>query len=284
LDRLSIPGKVFLIGEYGVIHGGRAILAALKPPFEFSMTETAVVHPDSPVGMFMKDSSADSGMDAGTAPKLVSQGLGKGFGTSTAELIAGAFSLDQKIPEKSSFWLRYRNQVKGASGADLAVQLSAMEGKGSLFEVCRKDRVESIAARKESFVLDSILIFVAPKTSKLMTHVDLAKVRLVPDVEMLDRRVDQIRIAIEKGDLELFSAFNDFADDLHRHGLETPFAHQIRNTLRHLDGVIGVKGCGAGLNDVFLVVVRDASVENQVQKTAASLGLTWLGSLGDLAW
>ena len=281
MDRLSIPGKVFLIGEYGVIHGGRAILAALKPPFEFSMTESAVVHPDSPVGAFMRESLKDGGL----APKLVSYGLGKGFGTSTAELIAGAFSLDRKIPEMSSFWLRYRNQVRGASGADLAVQISAMEGQGSLFEVYRKDRVESIGPNADKIAfMDSILIYGAPKTSKLMTHVDLAKVRLVPDLEVLDRHVDQIRNAIEKGDLELFSAFNDFADDLHRHGFETPFAHQVRSAIRGLDGVVGIKGCGAGLNDVFLVVVRDLSMKNQIQKTASDLGLIWLGSLGELAW
>jgi len=70
-------------------------------------------------------------------------------------------------------------------------------------------------------------------------------------------------------------------------GLETEFARETRSRLKSTPGVLAVKGCGAGLNDCFIVVL-DRNLESQDQgeltNRSNELNLKDLGSLKDLLW
>src|SRR2546428_4699048 len=57
-ERFDIAGKVFVLGEYAVLGGLPALVAAVTPRFSGSLSEQANgeggYHPESPVGRFLR--------------------------------------------------------------------------------------------------------------------------------------------------------------------------------------------------------------------------------------
>jgi hypothetical protein len=75
---------------------------------------------------------------------------------------------------------------------------------------------------------------------------------------------------------------DEWANELAQHGLETEWAHQVRAKLRAVSGVLGVKGCGAGLNDAFLVALHGQYDRGLLEQIIAEQELQVLGTLGGL--
>jgi hypothetical protein len=288
---LEVPAKLFLMGEYGVVEGGAAFLCALKPGFVYESAPDAEVHPESPLGRWSREFSGAAGDGAeprrvaGVRP--VSSGLGPGFGTSTAELISGAAFEIGALPETDSFWVGYRKRHPEASGADLAVQLEAMRGKGGFYKVARCDRITPAPVGNR---LDQVLLFQADPRKKLKTHEDLARNRVKLDRERFDGLLVRFESLFLHQDsstastarLEALSVWDEFADFMAESGRETREAHAIRKGLRSVEGVCGVKGCGAGLHDSFVVAIRDAGAENGVRVAGERMGLKYLGRLQEM--
>ena len=77
-----------------------------------------------------------------------------------------------------------------------------------------------------------------------------------PFLKALSHITEQGAAAIRGGSApELGKAFDDYADMLSKAGLEVQGAHEDRQALRQLPGVLGVKGTGALQSDALLVVL-----------------------------
>lgn len=276
MQSISVPAKIMIIGEYGVIEGGLALLAAVKPPFVFSPAQTKLAFAEfSPVSCYAKAFPDFHSIE------LKNTGLGAGFGTSSAELIAGATLREGEFPETEKLWRWFKSAYPEVSGADLAVQLEAVHAKHPLFEV----KGYNITKVTSSPLLQKILVYRSMPADKLKTHEDLARKRKPVSLAISDVLVSRVRMAFETSEASGLDAFNEFADYLAELGLETKRANKIRKSFRELPQVRSVKGCGAGLNDVFLVVASDDPDSNRlISSTAEALGLEGLGALGDLLW
>ena len=111
---LRIPGKTFLVGEYAVLAGGKALGLATQPYFTVT-SEAAIPHAESAAGLFLR------GKKSRALHNPYSVG---GFGQSTAEFIAAWFEQDQ-VNDLSIMFRAYRNLFAAAppSGADLVIQM-----------------------------------------------------------------------------------------------------------------------------------------------------------------
>jgi len=275
---ISVPGKIFIFGEYSVMHGGEAILASVNPVFECSWSTTTRVHPKSPAGAFLEE----NGTQVFTK---VEGGLGAGFGSSTAELISANEFLEQPWLEKK-LWTWYRASFAPASGADLVIQNhSRTEGCGFYhFQIRGEDYQVNRVEVPTNFLLNCF-IFHAPYTKKIPTHVDLEEMAKNTEKDPLahfDFQKTNFKVH------EWLRTFNpklltEWAEYLSSLGLESVFAHQVRSEFQSIPGVLGVKGCGAGLNDVFLVQVDQshATIQKQLSEVAEKFYLKSLGTLRD---
>ena len=131
--KLVIPGKTFLVGEYAVLVGGKALGVATQPYFEtdFDQKDYASVHNSSAAGLLLQSMGHELELNA------VSSSYGHGgFGQSTAEYVAVWFKYHQthtaEIPTflkeifhqyRDLFNLNTELQKIKPSGADLVTQL-----------------------------------------------------------------------------------------------------------------------------------------------------------------
>jgi hypothetical protein len=186
------------------------------------------------------------------------------------------------LPDTAGFWQEYRFRHPEASGADLAVQLEAARDGGSFFRVRVPGQVESLPP---SPLFQEVLLFQRGVSQKLKTHEDLARADRAP----LDRRrFDSLLACFEErlaaglqGSPAAFAIWDDFSDFLQSSGRETPDAARIRKALRAEPGVRGVKGCGAGLHDAFLVACSKNRMDGVID-AATRQGLRSLGVLTEL--
>lgn len=278
MEHFKVPGKVFLMGEYSVIEGGKAILATLNPAFEYSNTRGAAVsiHNDSPLGKYLTQTNQKLGL------RMFDEGLGAGFGSSTAELIAGMQFVNGTIPQTSAILSWYKKEFPQASGADLAVQLEALHQHHALFEVSNFQSVRAIGYTAE---LEQILLFQVPVEEKVATHQNLQKSRPSLPLDEANSFVERLRDTFRNGDRAGLTVLTEWANWLSAFGLETELAKKIRSSFIQIPGVIGAKGCGAGLNDVFMVAIEEnAAVEAKLMTVANEYKLRFLGNLGERLW
>jgi homoserine kinase len=291
MSTFTIPGKVFIIGEYSVLQGGRALIAALRPGYQILIGADAkqnignsadqvahLPHPQSPLGRYSNEVGKDFlfSIDADS--------MSAGFGSSTAELIAGVMEDVERLPETKRLWAWYKEQFPKTSGADLAVQMEALRSKRSLFEF---DQGEASALIDVSLASHLYLFQVNP-SQKLKTHEALNAAIPKLDIVKLNSLLDEVKSAFASNELQKLTALNTFADALHAQRLETPFAHEVRTAFAKEPNVLAVKGSGAGMNDAFLVVTRAEFSETKdmdaLFKVAKSFHLIPCGRLKELLW
>lgn len=289
MSAISVPGKVFLLGEYSVLDGGAALVAAVRPEHvyfwgrpDLESQLSAASLPKTPLHEWIADFSKD--LDSKWIPRPwygpSTGALGLGLGSSTAEL-AAAWSR-QKIPAQADGLLTwYRQKFPKQSGVDLQVQLQAMgEGLGVYeVEASRSIRKLTLGASARS-----LLVLKAPVQKKLKTHEALQSYTRAPlddyKIRYLHGRMIHLLGLDEiNGDWKIL---NEWCDELAKHGLETEWARSIRMGLSTLRGVAGVKGCGAGLNDQFLVALESRYDREGLEAWIEKEGLDVLGTLDDL--
>ena len=284
MPELTVPGKVFLMGEYGVLQGSKGICAALKPGYTFQWGEgtspSPWIHPDSPLGVYQMDTGhsifiEQLKVDADLA-------MGQGFGSSTAELIAGVYADLERLPETKRVWAWYREFFPRASGADLIAQMEALRTGFALFEV-EDGGASSFSA---SSLLSEIQVLQINSDLKLKTHEALKQDIPTLDVNRMNQLVARVKNGLEQGDRLDLQAFNEFAEILNQAGLETKLAHETRLAFSKTTGVYAVKGCGAGLHDVFLVAseLKTPCYFEKINALAERFQFTPLGSLQELLW
>lgn len=235
----TIPGKVMLFGEYAVLFGGTACMIALKPKYK-----------------------AHKG-------KIIDSGLGPGFGSSVAEWVS-LHVVDQSS-DVITLVQRYRDahssETVQPSAADLAVQY---EG-GAIAYRLEQGKVPIISKLQcdDSFLSHFWLIkpksLVKEKTYLNLRQEQVARLCLDPgmakDRELCVSLTHSFRDSFSRQDFvglktcieSYISAFRDF---------ETPNAKAYRLDLALNEDVFIVKGCGAGFNDVYLVVTKKPVLED----------------------
>jgi mevalonate kinase len=276
---LSIPGKIFLIGEYAVLEGQPAWVVAVPPRFRWSGNPTpkksAVFHPDSPAARFVRSVGRPA-----TSGTFVDAWEGQGgFGGSTAEFAIAAYLAGVRDPLDAH--RKYRDLHRehrpldrvGAtslpSGADLVAQWvgGAIEwtpdgvGGGTIRSIENE-------LRNLPFLFFSATHLPDRKT-KTHAHLETLAEKPVagPRFATLSPVIELARSALaEKDLLTLGTAFTRYAEALHELGLEAESAHADRSALAELPGVIGVKGCGALQTDAIVLLVEDAGDEETIER------------------
>ncbi len=257
---ISVPGKVFLLGEYAVLTGAPAWVTAVAPRFEWlapgadgASPRSAGFHPESPAGRLL----ASRGK-AEFAGRFVDPWEGRGgFGGSTAEFAVVAWS--EGVRGATEAWLEYRALSAGQpdlrrpSGADLVAQ---WEG-GTVEWNPASERVTPLSETLRDF---PVLMFSATHlpNRKTVTHSHLETLASATlSFDSLLPSLERARDGAGAGDWrEVGRAFSAYADSLAHLGLESPVVRNERLALSRHPGVIGAKGCGSLQTDAMLVVVE----------------------------
>ena len=265
-----------------MIEGGLAITCAIRPGFAISDSGNKTqVHPDSPAGVFLREFQTENG--SWEIPGLNEKGSGAGFGSSTAELISAFIHTHGKAPEIQNLWPWFKEKFPQMSGADLATQIYAMRTGEAVFEVNAGFQLEPLSKRNSIF--RNIQVFKTAPNLKIKTHEDLSVRRVPIHLGHLNHIVQQFKVALQNEDLSGCRAFTEFADALSSMGRESVYAGEVRKTFASIPGVLGVKGCGASLHDVFVVACEDRpGIGTAIEKVARDHDLASLGSLEALLW
>lgn len=278
-NKISIPGKVFVMGEYAVLKGAPAWVAAIQPRFEWSHSQRTPLdaaffpHPQSPAGKYL-DSLGLWAKSGGWFDPY--EGLG-GFGGSTAEFLA-AMQSRLKIPLDIKEWHRLYQQFSKneegitPSGADLIAQKL-----GGILKIKNINTSESLEISPVTFPAQSCtwLVFSASHLPgrKTKTHEHLAQ-NINFNIEPMIAVLDQWESALQLSHSVLMGeALVRYAEVLQEQGLEHPEATQDRLTLLEHPDVLGVKGSGAYLSDAVIVLLKSVESEDSVIKIAESRGL-----------
>lgn len=296
----SSPGKVFLLGEYLVLTGGPALIAAISPRFELKTTErapelTLPFPSQSPAGLLAAHLRREH---TGLAVKFAStqfefidplKGAG-GIGASSAAFaLLYRWALDQDFfANEPTDWtaayslFRKLTQVKNSftspSGADVVAQ---WRGGVTLFEP------EAAACREAFPYFNWNLVLVFSTTGahgfKTTTHTHLNELENArPDwrreiTENLLSICENGMLAIERGDAELFGrALNQYGEALSAMKLELPAIRELCIYARTLPGVLGVKGTGALQSDGLVVLVDHPDRRAEVIRELSQRGLRLL--------
>lgn len=263
--QFSVPGKVFLLGEYAVLARLPALVAACGPRFRLRAAQATQwrhpFHASSPAAQLVAQASTE-----GLSPLEFHwsdpySGAG-GFGASTAQFALAYRAIAKWAGWKKdtlAIWDRYRSLTKGAngalapSGADLIAQL-----EGGVISWNPETRsMNALSARLD---LSGYLVFSAAKIlgRKVATHDHLRdlgfeaeKVRSLLR-EPLERGIQ----AFESENPAGFStAIVDYATSLQSLGFENEAARIDREFATELPGVSGAKGTGALLSDAMIVAM-----------------------------
>lgn len=270
----SVAGKVFILGEYAVLAGRPALVAAVEPRFRLSRGEphgrAGGWEPSSasPAGRLLEFIRRRVGADRTANLRFVDphEGCG-GFGASTAQfaLLYRVFAEEMGFePRWRRVWALYRELTDQGraippSGADLVAQW-----QGGIVFFDPSERL----CFDVSPLLDwtRLLVFSAAGKPgrKVATHEHLERLsgkELARDgawVSALSGALEAGIRAVHEGDGEkLGLAMNAYAETLSGLGLENAEAREDRLALRALPGVIGAKGAGALLSDAVIVLLNE---------------------------
>ncbi|MGZ3698062.1 MAG: hypothetical protein ACXWPM_07725 [Bdellovibrionota bacterium] len=280
--RSSVAGKIFVIGEYAVLDGLPAVVAAVGPRFTFQ-TQPGASLPfagASPAGK-LADFAKSRGMALPEASFEDPHAGRGGFGASTAQF---ALLYRALFPEERSWkpcWELYRELTASQlppSGADLLTQ---WQGGVQCFESASA-KVSDVSGDLD---WSRLLVFsaTAKPGRKTATHTHLDELSRSFNEHASERRaafrsVLSIALsALKRHDLPLFGeALDEFAEVLARFELEAPSAREDRVALRALPGVIGVKGAGALQTDAMIALMDPQSTPAErgaLVELAATRGL-----------
>lgn len=304
--RFSVPGKVFLLGEYAVLSGHPAVLATLGPRFRLTLArdgetgspgqtapgQPAEYHPRSPAGRLLEVARARGVAVTERCLRFEDSFRGEGgFGASTAQfaLLYGALARETGWEPSALSALRVYRELMAderlpPSGADLVAQWS---GGVVRFDPARGE----ISQRFGALDWRDLLVFSAAGQPgrKVPTHEHLATLALAPGLAgelsgQLARVIDRGDRALQRQDAVAFGqAMSDYARCLCDARLELDAARADREALCALPGVLGAKGAGALLADAVVVLLeprssRRASVIDAARARGLRLVADGLGS------
>ncbi len=290
----KVASKVFILGEYGVLAGGPALVAVRTPCFELQVhASDSFSHPfhdDSPTGRLLAFAHKREPEFFGKQILVWRdpfEGRG-GMGESTASFVAVAQWLSKMgilSGDSRALWHLYQKLAGGAdpsvglppSGADLLAQAEGtwlLVGPTPQFVPFVEPRLAS-----------QLLVFSATHLPdrKVRTHEHLQKIDRELALKIRQQTADVMARAVSaiiKNDAPTFgAALGEFAEVLFNNDLEHPKSTEIRRELAGDRRVLGVKGCGALMADTLIVLLdSDAKVEQQkwAAQIEAQFGLQWI--------
>jgi mevalonate kinase len=273
---VQIPSKTFLVGEYGVLHGGTALIAATSPVFVLQVQRgegtAAGLHPESPAGMFLREHRALFGkLDVRFVDPYGGRG---GFGASGAQFLR-VWLLRQHLQDSRDALfeafgdykkiLAYKQDL--SSGADILAQ-----AVGGLALV----KTAELTARHQRWPFDGDGGFAIFRTGiKVKTHEHLRTLGNIATADLMDPAAAAEK-ALLAGDWPLFLlAVGEFARGLEVLGLVAPTTAPLLKRLREQSCVATAKGCGSlGADTVVVFFAREN--EAQVMRLAAELKLEFV--------
>lgn len=262
---LSIPGKTFVAGEYAILKGQPALLAATEPRFELRVSrgegELRGIHPDSPAGRLAQ--SHLENLKSFSLEFVDPLGLG-GLGASTAQFL-GLYAflnwrsqarlesekyLDHQLLLKSYLQYAWNGEGSVPSGADLLAQ-----ERGHLA------LVDKAAGRisTHSWNFRNLGFYLLHTGVKLATHEHL-RASPVFEVTKMQQALALIQRAFVEESPERESLFaqglREYAAALENENLVAPHSLELLRALGEIPGVRAAKGCGAMGSDVIFVLVE----------------------------
>lgn len=267
----SAPGKVFLLGEYSVLAGGKACVAAVGPRFKLSVLKEGETgtsfHPQSPAGKLLSWAADRKALVPAMRFDDPLGGAG-GIGASTAQFglaYRALAEINGWDPRWKAAWTLYRelssSEPVPPSGADLAVQ---MLGGVSIFQASPMPEAWTCPSQVD---WSSILVFSATSQPgrKVATHEHLRSLADNGFLRESGGPMTLLRAISERGfeaaragkPHGLGQAFREYAEALQTLGLELPVTTEDREALQRISGVAGVKGMGALQADGVIVLLED---------------------------
>jgi hypothetical protein len=278
----SVPAKSFVLGEYAVLAGAPALVAAFGPRFrlcvdrrksgEGSGQSSEAFHPASPAGRLLalvareNGSKGELGFQFRLEDPFRAEG---GFGASTGQfaLVYGALAQSrgwklEALAARQAYRELMKSEALPPSGADLIAQW-----QGGV--VCFDPSSEKIEPFFSALDWRDMLVFSAAALPgrKVLTHEHLAQLAgsgagqdqslplgLVRTLRPILDRALGLQSAATLG-----RAMKDYALALSSAGLELPAARADREALCAVPGVIGAKGTGALLADGLVVLLEPGS-------------------------
>jgi mevalonate kinase len=293
LKGYSVPGKVILLGEYAVLTGLSAIVAAIPPRFQIRLgSSRQEVHPRSPLGR-LQEWAIEKNWPALNFNFLDPYHGAGGFGASTAQFalayMAYRQAMGDTVSAESLSWKSalalYRQLMADEplipSGADLVVQW-----QGGVIHFDPKGSFCSDVT--ENFDWSCLLVFSATQLPgrKVPTHehLELLSKQGFPNqcaelLSQLSQITDQGALSIRGGNVEEFGkAIDAYAEVLYGANLEVAGAHEDRIALRTLPGVLGVKGAGALQSDALIIALEPGANRAEIIEGAQKRGLVLISN------
>jgi len=273
----DIAGKVFVLGEYAVLAGSPAVVAAVAPRFKLEPGDSNLSFPEgSPADRLLTGASNISGLKY----KFIDPRDGRGgFGASTAQF-ALTYKALSDVGGWSCDWInvlkKYHevtaNEGLRPSGADLVAQLC---GGVALYTPS-----SSCVDVWPFFDWSTVLVFSATEQSgrKVATHEHLKNQDLTDKIGAVStdlKKALNLGIAsIKKGDVKNFGeAVNIYGDVLRSHRLEIQRTSEDRRAFSELSEVLGVKGTGAMQSDALVVIAKPGADKTKIITVAKQRGL-----------
>lgn len=270
---LSVPSKTFLVGEYGVLAGGPALVLGTEPCFELKVEfvdkrADFFAHKDSPAGFlwghFVKDVEAKMGFAKFSFfdPYREAGGMGR----SGAEFLLLREWLKQNEFETEKNLIQdYRKFAKSGSGADVLAQSMGLV-----------TLIESVASNEAKALKwpDWNLSFLIYKTGrKMKTHEHLEKNKTKSNSTRAYKKLAEISersiTAFRKKSLHAFlNTLIDFSTFQRKNDLIDLENYYLLEKMMALPSVYFARGCGAMGFDTFLVFYQK-EFESQIRKDIA---------------
>lgn len=273
---ISVPSKTFLVGEYSVLGGGPALVAATEPRFQVILSapgdgRAPGLHPKSPAGLWIR-SHSDQFKKIDFEFIDPHQGAG-GFGASSAQfLLAWIWTQLESTPfvdlasgvDLEQLWMDFRNLFESdscrPSGADVLAQAN-----GGLTYL----HFNPLKAQALNWVFDDMDFLIVPTGNKMQTHHHLSTLKKEGLDELKEISAQAFRHYKSQDNVRFISSIHDFSQALEAQGKT---CQQTLETLKKWNshpGVLASKGCGALGADSFVLFVEKSETMNVRKKLIA---------------
>jgi mevalonate kinase len=267
--RLSAPSKTFLVGEYGVLDGGPALLVATEPRFEVTIETGGEgvcgnIHPNSPAGQWAR---RERDIFANVNLNFFDPHSGRGgFGASSAQfLLLWAWSQMEHKPFSqlgegvdvaeilNDYWAQVPESQSRPSGADVVAQ-----AVGGLTLVT----TTPLSVQQKQWPFTELDFLIVPTGHKIQTHEHLNTTGKVGFDELKDSAKEVCAALSNSHALGFLEGIRQFSSLLRGQNRLASHTEQLLERWLEAPGVRAGKGCGAlGADSFVLFVDKEKSLE-----------------------
>lgn len=269
-DKLLIPGKTFVIGEYSALEGGAAIVFAHNPCFEATLSQDKTFfHPDSPAGKILKSENV--------SPQFIFNNpyLKGGFGGSTAEFLAAYVfakhnfsTLNINLKEVLNEYLHlFAGKKIKPSGYDLISQFNG--------GFCAIKNANVLFTKNIFLKTYKILLFTTQQ--KVTTHDHLEKIESSDFKSLADISELIVNFWDQNNEESMLEGVNEFSKCLDYLGLVDEDTKNKLRFVKKIEGVKAAKGCGAMGADTILLIINN-EYKNKIIEECEKINLKFLVS------